>query len=130
MFECGTLPHLVRDRGGAGLVLILTAAHPSAAAIGIPCSLLFSYHGFYSAFYKCLISHFHLTEMFASNPGSDESLGCDCHEDAESRCAYSLHPESLRPPVLAGIRARVQTGSFLSSHIILVSHLQLHQGRK
>lgn len=74
------------------MILILAAACRSAAGIGIPCSFLFSYRSFYSTLYKCLISHFHLTEMFASKPCGDESLGCDCHEDAESYC------ESREPP--------------------------------
>lgn len=84
-YVAGTLPRLVGSSVGGACYLVLTAAHCSAASVGILCSFFSSNHGFYFAVYKCLISHFHLTEMFASELGRDESLGCDCHEDEESR---------------------------------------------
>lgn len=119
------------DAGRAGLAFVSHHCLSLSSRCHICCSFLFSYHRVYSALYKCLIPHFHLTEMFASNPCSDESLRCDCHEDADSccECQENLHPESLRPPMLAVIGTPVQTGSFLFVHIILLSHLQLKAGK-
>lgn len=65
-YVAGTLLGLVGSGGGGACDLVPTAAHCSAARVSILCSFHSSNHGFYFAVYKCLISHFHLPEMLAS----------------------------------------------------------------
>lgn len=130
-YVAGTLPGLVGSSGGGACYLVLAAASCSAASVGILCSFHSPNHGFYFAVYKCLISHFHLTKMFASELYRDASLGCDHHEDEESRCeCWEPSAWGFEATLVAVVGTHVQTGGFLSVYITLLSHLQLKAMKK